>query len=159
MSNTPKKPSKPTAKAGKAPVSEKETTSSFLSEFEGESPLGDMLSIPAALKKEIEDQGLAYKFINYKIYKESGMHKRGWKPYPIQSAPSGVQKLFGSSPEGYLVRGDCILAVIPTTWKNKIKEQIAQKNKTYANFNKQKADEFRKSLGGDSTVYEGYDNN
>jgi hypothetical protein len=67
--------------------------------------------IDASLKKELDEKGLIPRWVNIKQMENyGGYHPKGWVPYKRESI-SDTEKLFGNSTDGYLRRGDTVLAV------------------------------------------------
>lgn len=96
---------------------------------------GNPLTISPELKKEIKDQGLAHRFIDYKRYKEmDGYHSRGWKVYKRKNTSSKNSDEFthGSNPDGYVRRGTVILAVRPVEINEKHKQVLKNKAELYS---------------------------
>lgn len=87
----------------------------------------DDLDIDHALKAELKDNQLAYRFINFKTFKRNGFHKQHWKPYRRSSRPDN-NVLFNLDADGYTVRGDLVLAVKPYEWNDARKQELAKKN-------------------------------
>jgi len=96
-----------TIKDGKKPITQKQEKKPF--KFEKLS----MLDVPSELKKELSEQGLEYRWINApRLRGQQGFNKNYWKPYKVNYDKIGIDNFF-RSPDGYLVRGDVILAVRP----------------------------------------------
>ena len=122
---------------------------------------GSSLDIDAALKKELGDKQFAYRFINFKTYKERGFHKSHWKPYKRTSTPTGGAQ-YTVDPDGYTVHQDLVLAVKPLEWHEAHKQYLRGKAERIANPQKLKAQEFRESMkqaGVNSEVVEGFEEN
>lgn len=94
-------------KDGKKPISQKREKKPF--SYQKMS----MLDVPPELKKELEEQGLECRWINApKLRGQQGFNKHYWKPYKVNYDKIGIDNFF-RSPDGYLVRGDVILAARP----------------------------------------------
>jgi hypothetical protein len=129
----------------------------------------DQLAIDPALKKEIETKGLVCRWINGIKYKANfGYDARRWQPYKreLSGKTGAAENNFGyADPEGFVRRGDMILAVRPAAIHNAYKERIASKNKVLsASQQKEAADQLRQhardhGMGGALKVHEGYDEN
>ncbi len=121
------------------------------------------LKIDDELKREIEEQGLEYRFINVtQLKKNLGRHANDWMPYKRKSTSSLNEFKWGQDPDGYTVSGDSILAVKPKELAEKARALIAFKNKSLTNINKVKADELRqfaKDSGLSAQIHEGYEEN
>lgn len=79
--------------------------------------------LPEALKMEIRSKGYNFKFINFTTYKKDTVHRSQWVPYKPE-ARTTMDMVFGKSPEGYIVRGDCVLAVRPLVIDKAFKDRI-----------------------------------
>lgn len=95
--------------------------------YEGFDP-NDHMIIDPAIKKEITERGLKYKWINaHKLAASHGFDKKGWKPYKLNSG--GKSSVYGQTDaEGFLRRGDLVLAVMPLQLHAKHKAAINQAN-------------------------------
>ena len=73
----------------------------------------DLFALDSSVKKELEDKGLVGRFVNVaEIEKMGGHHQKGWKVYKRDNqAASSKDFLFGADPNGYIRRGDTVLAV------------------------------------------------
>lgn len=136
-----------------------ETPESSLSEYNWDDLGSDRLAISRELKKELDSKGLTYKFINAtKLKADYGFHKQGYRPYkPDNQAIVG--DIFGGDPEGYVRRGDLILAVVPKSHADKAKKALQIKTDLQANTSKLKAQELKeqmRSAGLSAVVDEGY---
>jgi len=119
--------------------------------------------------KELEEQGLEARYVNIKLMgRNGGTHPRGWRPYKRQKSESSTRDeyLFGKDPEGYVRRGDLVLAV-------KTKEEVS-KHRAYLDYEakshsvnriiKNKRKEMREmiknqGMGDYVTLHEGYEEN
>jgi hypothetical protein len=122
----------------------------------------DQLFLDEALKKELGDKKLAYRWINaHTLKKNYGFDRRQWKPYKRESADASPHG-FGDT-EGFTRRGDLILAVRPQEISDRQKKINQARNNAYAaSQNKQAAEELKETFsraGVKSKVYEGYDDN
>ncbi len=123
-----------------------------------ESPSQFKLSIE--LKKELSAKGLSWRFINIKRHREAhGYSRGGWLPYQTEKKESKGSLDFttGVDPEGYIRRGDQVLAVRTKEQAAEHKRIIDRKNLAQASYNKQAASELRKLT--QTKVFEGYDEN
>jgi hypothetical protein len=118
-------------KNGKMPLS---TKSAVSSDFAGED--FNLLAIAPDLKAELDAKGLAYRFINAKQYVDKqGFHHSGWKVYKrdvSERAKGAFDFDMGTDPEGYVRRGDLILAVKPQEMQQRHKEKIRAKTARYS---------------------------
>ena len=91
------------------------------------------LDIPSNIKEELNKKGLTARWINATEFRKSfGFHKSKWVPYKRElpkGASTSPDSLYGGDPEGYVRRGDLVLAV-------KTKEENAR----HAGMLKQRAD-------------------
>lgn len=146
-------------KDGKVPSSSKGTSADFKDlEF-------NLLAVDPELKAELDRKGLAYRFINAKQYQQNyGFHRTGWRVYKREATASSGSMDFsmGTDPEGYVRRGDLILAVKPKEMQEAHKQKIRAKTERYNNAtkrNRENADVLRamaKTGGLDLTIEEGY---
>lgn len=150
-------------KGGRLPLSTKETLDS--SDFSHEDLDFNILKVDPELKAELEGQGLAYRWINAKNYSSSGnFHKSGWVAYRRKDEASrgSLDFNYGSSPEGYIIRNDLILAVKKQEAHARWKAKVRQKAEIMSGVNGQKANELREAVRGagvKARVFEGYDEN
>lgn len=95
--------------------------------YDGFDP-NDHMIIDPAIKAEIVKRGLKYKWINAnRLASNNGFDKKGWKPYKLNT--SGKSTVYGQSDaEGYLRRGDLVLAVMPEQIHAKHKAAVDQAN-------------------------------
>jgi hypothetical protein len=114
MSNV--KPKKPAAAASKVHAS---------------NPYANALELDPALEKEILDQGLVPRWINKKKFEQDGFHKAGWRPYKRQkqAAPGSIEAVFGNGLDGYVIRKDSILAVLPEEQRQNLRAYIDDRTK------------------------------
>lgn len=148
---------------GKVALSTKPVTSTDLT---WEADYDDLLAIDPALKAEIAAKGFEYRFIRAKKYVEDGAyHKMGYRPYkrdPVEKK-DGHTFEFGADPEGYLRRGDLILAVKPKALVERDRAKIRARTEAYNNVvqrNKEAAEDLRRTVsdaGGTIGVSEGDD--
>ncbi len=124
---------------------------------------GNALGLDPELVESIASQGLAHRFVNAKkLIEMGGYHAKGWRPYKPGAAERAKLEtqslLFGSDPDGYVRRGDCILAVRPIELHNKhkafLKQEVARTQNTAKNAASQIKD-FIRSNGLDMRVQEG----
>lgn len=123
------------------------------------SPIGTGLDIDIALKKELKQNDLAFRFIYFKTYKNQGYHKSRWVPYKRESEPSHGA-VFTVDPSGYTIHQDLVLAVKPMDWQHAHKKYLKQKAARQSNTQKIKAEELREHMKSSSAplkVNEGYE--
>jgi len=147
-------------KKGRVPLSQKNDISSDL---QGEDMELNLLTVDPALAKEIKDKGLVYRFINApQLQQNYGYHRSGWTPYKREATEKkgSLDFQFGTDPEGYVRRGDLVLAVKTVRANEQRKAKIAASTARYDQFNKQAANQlkdFSKENGLDMRVEEGYE--
>jgi hypothetical protein len=94
--------------------------------------------VPLNVKKQIDQAGYEMRFINEREYvKNSNTHERDWLPYredlfsteeSITSSMNGI----GISADGYLRRGDTVLAVRPRARGDQYRAIIKERNRRQA---------------------------
>ncbi len=142
------------SKKGTVPLSEK---SEVKYEF-GSS--ASTLDIDPSLKAELKKEGLTYRWINKKQYEASGnTHRSYWQAYKRQNSEGkeATEFKFGTSPEGYIVRGDMVLAVRSLEVKAAHRKHLDSKNAALMGIQKQKARELKEMVGNMASVDDGYD--
>lgn len=98
-------------KKGKKPLSTRKSNSVSYDKI-----FGNVLSIPEAVQKVMEEQGLEGRFIDRVQYSDqSNFHRRGWKAFKYNEYVNieGKSLLDGIGPDGVVRRGSLILAVRP----------------------------------------------
>lgn len=122
---------------------------------------GNTLGIDPAVAKEIEAKGLVYRFISApQLQKMGGYHPRGWKPYKQDRGTMDVHSLqFGSDPDGFIRRGELILAVRPKDLNEKHKAVLKQKAARGRETQTTHANELKEMIRGSvgMQVHEGYE--
>jgi hypothetical protein len=88
----------------------------------------DKLAVDPSLIKELKNKNLKYRWINaHQLTANYGFDSRMWRPYKAEK--SMKSSVYGQSDsEGYIRRGDLILAVQPNEIFNKRKQIIDQRN-------------------------------
>lgn len=124
----------------------------------------DAFSIDPALRAELESKGLAHRWINARKFKDNyGYDARRWVPYKRESKMPGGYESFGyADPEGFIRRGDLILAAQPIAIAEARKAKIAARTAALAGHNKQAAADLKKTMkeaGLNAKVHEGFDEN
>lgn len=109
------------------------------------SPNQSTLDIDSELKAELAGLKLAYRFINFKQFKDKGFHSAHWKPYKRKSSTKDGSR-FNIDPNGYTTYQDLVLAVKPVEWNDAHKQYLRQKAKKQSNPAKLKADEFKEHV-------------
>lgn len=148
-------------KNGKKPISIKELARS--AGFEDFDIVSDPFKLHSLISKELEDKKLGARFISMKaLQTHFGSHPKGWRPYKPDCLDSikGDLKL-GIDPEGFVRRGDTILAVKPLEAVERHKTFLAiQANAMDPDtIRRQLADELRsnaREAGVDTVIKDGY---
>lgn len=115
---------------GKKPLSQKRQVQA------PQTDVTDLFGNPLTLDKEVMDalkaKNLAHRFINAaQLQSMGGYHQYGWRPIKAKDlyANMGTSDfMFGIDPEGYIRRGDLILAVRPQEVNEKHKAYLKQAN-------------------------------
>jgi len=124
--------------------------------------LEDQLAIDPDILAEIKGKNLAFRWINGVKFRENyGFDARRWIPYKSETAANSA---FGfKDSEGYIRRGDLILATRPMSVNNAHKAKIQRKNETLAaSQNNQAAEELRERMrdaGVKAKIYQGFEEN
>lgn len=150
---------------GKKPIAEKARTRA--TPLNMDDIFGNQLGVDPAIVKAIEAKGMVHRWINAKKLQEmGGYHHRGWKPIRMKEIGCDTLDLssltFGTDPEGYLRRGDNVLAVRPRELHEKHRAYLDQeaRARSRANTNKAHAEQMRqfvKEAGLDVKVHEGFE--
>lgn len=144
-----------------------------LSQKQGSKPsfnLGEIftnrLAVDGELAKAIEAKGQVYRWINAtKLREFGGVHEMGWMPakrsdyVTIDASHDSI--IYGNSPDGFIRRGDCILAVrskeLNAEHKRYLKHEAEGKARSARS--SAQADELRryaKEIGLDTVVEDGF---
>jgi hypothetical protein len=124
----------------------------------------NILSLDNKIKNHLKSEGLDWRFINASQFRAGGNFSRSrWIPYNFRSVADQLGLLGGLNAEGNMQRGDLILATRTKKVSTQHREFIEKRNRQYAGFNKQQADEL-KSMAKDAgiknaKVFEGYEDN
>lgn len=143
----------------RAPLSAKEVKTTEISGKNYDEFFANKLQISADLEAELKSKNLAWRFINYNEYRKNNGHRSHWVPYKTTST-SSPEAILGVEADGYIKRGDCILAARPMETHMKHKEFLKKRTDLQSNYQKQKAQELRKDAqeaGIKSTIIEGYE--
>lgn len=146
-------------KQGRVPVSKKSAESAMVMDnFDYE-----IFRVDGELKKELEDAGLAYRWINApKYFKGGNFHRSGWKAY--RSKKAGTSEAFdsGINAEGFIIRNDMLLAVKPAAdqerWKARVRNHAARLSGSAAAAKTSELKQTVSELGG-GKIFEGYEEN
>jgi hypothetical protein len=147
---------------GRKPLSQKGKPSGAARPLGLDEIFGNPLSVDPAIAKAIEAQGKEYRWVGYqKLVSNGGYHERGWKPVKrsecgnMESIPT-----FGVDPEGYIRRGDLVLAVRDKELCERHRAYLREQAGRGKQIQKKHADELRqqvKAAGIDATITEGYE--
>lgn len=125
----------------------------------------DRLAIDPALKSELESKNLVWRWTNFKKLKDNhGFDPRMWAPYKRESKPTGgMFEAYGyTDPEGYIRRGDLVLAVQTQEIYNRRKADTDRRRAALNNNQKVAAKQLNETFaeaGVKAKVYSGYDEN
>lgn len=117
------------------------------------------LSLPDSIKEKLKAEGLDWRFINAAQFRQDGgIHKSHWRPYKASGEIATTQ---GVNAEGFIQRGDLLLAVREKKISKMHRSFLDQRNQRLKGINKQQADEFRQRIreegrSGQVKVVEGY---
>lgn len=147
-----------TQKKGRMPISQKSTENS---DFAGPTDTS-LLRLAPEQRRELDGKGLAFRWISLKEFQANGnFHKNGYVPYKFESLKKPAEEFaFGSHPEGYLIRKELVLAVVPKEEHAAHKARIRQRTQAQSQVVKTAASQMRQALkGSGAKVYEGYEEN
>jgi len=156
--------SKQIIKNGKIPASVKAKVSESAGNFADLTV--SAMAIDSDLEKELSGLNLAHRFINIKKFRDLGFNKSGWAPYKRKqdaNASSSVGMFSQVDSEGYVKRGDLVLATRPKGLDAQYKSAHKRKNALQANTSKNKAEELRNMFreagisSKEMSVQEGYE--
>lgn len=126
----------------------------------------NQLAVDPKLVAEMEAKGLAHRWINGIKYKNNyGYDARQWQPYKAEKKVGLENNFYGfTDSEGFIRRGDMVLAVRPKAVHEMAKQRNANKiNNLKGNPSKKAAEDLKKTMkdaGVDGAkIYEGYDEN
>ena len=126
---------------------------------------GNRLALPAELKKELKEQGLEPRWINFKKFVDNqGYHEKGWKAYTRKKSDTMETSSFlnGSDPDGYIRRGEAILAVKTTAEAERHRQFLKSRAERHRAYSQEKAEELRsmaRTAGMNSVVDDQLDEN
>ena len=128
--------------------------------------MDNQLAVDPRLLAEIEAKGLAHRWINAIKYKNNyGYDARMWQPYKAEKKPGVENNFYGfTDSEGFIRRGDLILATRSKGISEQVRERNANKIRGLAGAQRKNAkEELKKTMkeaGADGAkIYEGYDEN
>lgn len=124
----------------------------------------DDYGIDSILKKELEDQGLEWRFIDFKQARLNGGRSRaGWIIYKRQSEDPRLQGIASlADPDGLVRNGSLVLAVKTKAAADRQRKRRDEQNRMLSRYTQhvtQELDGDAKKLGGSSRIIAGYDKN
>ncbi len=115
-------------------------------------------AVPPEIKAEIKEKGLACRWVNgTSLQKSFGFNKNRWVPFKSEKAKA-VTSMFGGDPEGYVRRGDLILAVKPKELQDKHRAYLADKLAGSKGVLKKKTSEDMRQIAEEHGVKAKFDN-
>lgn len=103
------------------------------------------LTVPQVIKDYLIKNELDWRFLNASQFRAAGnFHGSQWRAFKIPPELAGAG--LTSSAEGIIQRGDLILGIRSKGLSAKYKEQLAQRNKAYSNFNQTEAKKMREHV-------------
>lgn len=124
---------------------------------------GNPLTVNEDIANAIKAKGLEYRWISYTKYANmGGSHERAWRPIKRSECGSmdDTSLLNGSDVDGYIRRGDLVLAVRRKEQGDQHRAILKQEASRAKNVQKAHAEELRqfvKSQGINASISEGYD--
>jgi hypothetical protein len=120
--------------------------------------------IDGPLKKELEDQDLEYRFVDFKQAKAlGGASRAGWRVYKRKSPDPRIQGIESlADPDGLVRKGTLVLAVKHKQLAQRQRDRNDTRRKILNGYNKQVASEVdgkARRLGGSSHAIAGYEKN
>jgi hypothetical protein len=125
----------------------------------------DTQYVDGNLSEYLNSKGLEYRWINLAMFKAKGFHKTGWVPFKRddETPETESDKLLGRRADGFIVRGDQVLAVKTTEQAAAYKAHILEKNRIMSRSVKKEAVSQLKSAFADhgikAEIHEGYEEN
>ncbi len=125
------------------------------------SPSADpfMFDIDPKLQAKIEAEGLVARWINRSKYIDQRGDHRGWRPYQVPKekteSKGALDFQYGIDPDGYVSRGDLVLAVRPVEMHEVNKRRVARKTSALLGYQTQAAKNLSEVTG--MKVHEGYE--
>jgi hypothetical protein len=128
-------------------------------DFQGITADPFLFDVDPTLKSKIEAEGLTCRWINRANYISNRGDHRGWRPYQLpkteMQSKGALDFQYGVDPDGYVSRGDLVLAVRPLAMHEASKKRIAMKNKAQQGFQAEAAKKLKEQTG--MNVLEGYE--
>lgn len=137
----------------------KETKQETSSDFLSSSNDPFMFDVDPVLKAKIEGEGFVVRWINRTKYIDNRGDHRGWRPYQLpkekMESKGTLDFQYGVDPDGYISRGDLVLAVRPVEIHQKNKRRIERKNAAQQGYEAQAANQLKEQTG--MKIHAGYD--
>jgi len=115
--------------------------------------------VDAQLKAKITSEGFVCRWINRSTYIANRGDHRGWRPYQMPKSElqskGALDFQYGVDADGYIMRGDLILAVRPAEVHQKNKQRIELRKRAQQGHQAKAAQELREKTG--MKVLEGYE--
>jgi hypothetical protein len=148
-------------KNGKKPIASKPKT---MSPTSLDDIFGNTLAVSPEIARAIASKGNEYRWISFTKYTQMGnSHERAWRPVKRSECgmidPTSLQN--GSDVDGYIRRGDLVLAVRPKELGDKHRSILKADANRAKNVQKNHADELRqfvRQAGINAKISEGYEN-
>ena len=123
---------------------------------------GNPLTVSDDIKRAVEEKGMECRWINFKKFQDIGnSHEYAWRP--LKRSECGIMDstslINGSDPDGYVRRGDLVLAGRSKELSEKHRLYLKGQANRYKNLQKSHAEELRsfvKKAGIDASITEGY---
>jgi hypothetical protein len=151
-------------KNGQKPLSEKRLAKP--ARLNMDDIFGNKLGLDPAITSALEAKGMDVRFINAKILQDmGGWNEMGWRPVPMKEVCNTTDThsfQFGIDPNGFIRRGDLVLAQRPKDMGIKHKQYLAQENerariKTKSKYHAEELRRLADEAGLDARIHEGYD--
>lgn len=112
---------------------------------------GNKLAVPAGVQKELASKGLEGRWVSYKqMIDNRGYHEKGWVVYKQEKSDTMDPGTFlgGADPDGYIRRGDAILAVRTVAKSDQHREWLKQRANRLKGHHQTAAEELRATARG-----------
>ena len=127
----------------------------------------DTQYVDPKLQEYLSNKGLEFRWINLRQFRERGFHKTGYIPFKREADTpmTDAEKLIGlgASPDGFITRGDQILAVKTKEHAAAYRAHIQEKNRIMSRAVKKEAvSKLKKSFedaGVKAEIHESYEEN
>lgn len=122
-----------------------------------------IFKVPPEIEAEGKTKGFVFRWINAAKYRgSSNFHARGWQAYRRETGAvkSAAEFAGGTSPEGYIIRDDMILAFKPDEVHEKYRQKVKMRTDALAGKDDKRGDLIRdiaKEHGVDAAVFDTYE--